>query len=150
MLTKLFGSAFASSLLMATALSSSGAGDMTHERALNIAKEPHNWLLHHGNYQGHRFSQLKEITTETVRSLKPIFSVALGGLEGAGTELISLIVCGPDHAVLIIYAHKGAAVLEAWAPRRHAKIHRENWAPGGDTWPRIRWSACTARICGSI
>jgi len=71
---------------MASALTPVGAADMTYERALNVAKEPQNWLLHHGNYEGHRFSGLKEINTDTVKNLRPAFSVALGGLEGAGTR----------------------------------------------------------------
>jgi alcohol dehydrogenase (cytochrome c) len=76
--------AFVSSLLISTALTPLRAADMTHERALNVAKEPQNWLLHHGNYQGHRFSALKEINTDTVKGLKPVFSVALGGFESGG------------------------------------------------------------------
>src|SRR5215212_12133023 len=75
-----------SSLLVATALTPVSAADMTHERALNVAKEPQNWLLHHGNYQGHRFSSLKEINTDTVKNLKVAFTVGLGGFEGAGTR----------------------------------------------------------------
>ena len=74
------------SLLVATVLTPVGAADMTHERALNAGKEPHNWLLHYNNYQGHRFSQLKEINLDTVKNLKPVFSVALDGIEGAGTR----------------------------------------------------------------
>src|SRR3981081_1331134 len=74
------------SLLVATALTPVGAADMTHERALNAAKEPHNWLMYYGNYEGHRFSQLNQINTDSVKNLKVAFSVALGGLEGAGTR----------------------------------------------------------------
>src|SRR5882757_10523749 len=73
-------------LLMATALTPIHAADMTHERALNVAQEPQNWLLHHGNFQGHRFSALKEINTDTAKNLKLAFTVALGGFEGAGTR----------------------------------------------------------------
>ena len=40
------------SLLVATALTPVRAADMTFERALSVDKEPQNWLLHHGNYQG--------------------------------------------------------------------------------------------------
>jgi alcohol dehydrogenase (cytochrome c) len=78
--------ALASALLMATALTPLAAADMTFERGLNVEKEPQNWLLHHGNYQGHRFSALKEINTDTVKNLKVAFSVGLGGFEGAGTR----------------------------------------------------------------
>ena len=73
-----------SSLLVATALTPVGADDMTHERALSVAKEPHNWLLHHGNYQGWRISSLKDINTDTIKNLKPVFTVALGGYESGG------------------------------------------------------------------
>src|SRR5712691_12692278 len=74
------------SLLVATALTPVLAADMTFERALNVAREPQNWLLHHGNYQGHRFSALKEINADNVKNLKVAFTVGLGGLEGAGTR----------------------------------------------------------------
>src|SRR5450631_2283390 len=75
-----------SSLLVATALTPVRAADMTFERANSVEKEPQNWLLHHGNYQGHRFSALKEINTDTVNNLKVAFTVALGGFEGGGTR----------------------------------------------------------------
>jgi alcohol dehydrogenase (cytochrome c) len=48
-----------------TALTPLAAADMTFERALNADSEPQNWVLHHKNYQGHRFSQLTQINTET-------------------------------------------------------------------------------------
>src|SRR5579862_3149098 len=73
-----------SSLLIATALTPARAADMTFERALNVDKEPQNWLLHHGNYQGHRYSLLKEINTDTVKNLKPAFTVALSGFQSGG------------------------------------------------------------------
>jgi len=75
---------FVASLLLATALTPVCAADMTHERALNVAKEPQNWLLHHGNYEGHRFSALKDINTGNVANLKLAFTLALGGAEGGG------------------------------------------------------------------
>jgi len=43
-------------LLAGTALTPVRAADMTYDRALNVGNEPQNWVLHHGNYQGHRFS----------------------------------------------------------------------------------------------
>jgi alcohol dehydrogenase (cytochrome c) len=84
MKTLTFTGALLTSLLVATALTPVRAADMTHERALNVAKEPHNWLLHHGNYEGWRFSQLKQINTETVKNMKLAFTVALGGYESGG------------------------------------------------------------------
>ncbi len=76
--------AFIGVLLTATALTPARAADMTNERALNPQREPQNWILHHGNYQGHRFSQLKEINADTVKNLKPVFTVALSGFQSGG------------------------------------------------------------------
>ena len=84
MKTLAFAGALMCSLLAATALSPVPAADMTQERALNVGKEPQNWLLHHDNYQGWRFSQLKQINTDTVKNLKLVFTVALGGFESGG------------------------------------------------------------------
>ena len=81
MTTKLLSGALASLLLSAAALTPVAAADMTQERALNVEREPQNWLLHHGNYQGHRFSLLKELNTDTVKNLKPAFAVALSGFQ---------------------------------------------------------------------
>ena len=53
------------SLLASTVLTPARAADVTDERMLNPQREPQNWILHHGNYQGHRFSLLKEITSRT-------------------------------------------------------------------------------------
>src|SRR3954467_9504733 len=84
MKTLAYAGALTSALLLATALTPVRAADMTHERALNVAKEPQNWLLHHGNYEGHRFSQLKDVNPGNVANLKMVFSVALGGFESGG------------------------------------------------------------------
>ncbi len=79
-----FAGALFASLLTATALTPARAADMTMERALNPQREPQNWILHHGNYQGHRFSLLKDINTDTVKNLKPVFTVALSGFQSGG------------------------------------------------------------------
>jgi alcohol dehydrogenase (cytochrome c) len=84
MTTKFLSGALASLLVSAAALTSVDAADMTQERALNVEREPQNWLLHHGNYQGHRYSLLKEINTDTVKNLKPVFTVALSGFQSGG------------------------------------------------------------------
>jgi alcohol dehydrogenase (cytochrome c) len=82
--TKSFVGALLASLLVATALTPARAADMTNDRALNPQREPQNWILHHGNYQGHRFSTLNEINTDTVKNLKPVFTVALSGFQSGG------------------------------------------------------------------
>src|SRR5258708_20196469 len=69
---------------MAAGVPTAYAADMSFERALSADREPQNWLLHHQNYQGHRFSALKEIDTGTVANLRLAFTVGLGGLQAGG------------------------------------------------------------------
>ena len=71
-------------LTVSGALTAARAADMSFERALNADSEPQNWLLHHKNYQGHRFSALKEINTNTVGDLRLAFTIGLGGLQSGG------------------------------------------------------------------
>src|ERR1700719_5262579 len=93
--TKCFTGAFVGSLLMATALTPSHAADVTNERLLNPQREPQNWILHHGNYQGHRFSLLKEINADTVKNLKPVFTVALSGFQSGGGYAVGKLEATP-------------------------------------------------------
>src|ERR1700732_445154 len=72
-------------LAVSGALPAARAADMSFERALNADREPENWLLHHKNYQGHRFSALKEVNTDTVGGLRLAFTVGLGGLQAGGS-----------------------------------------------------------------
>ncbi len=95
------------SLLMASALTPVQAADMTFERALNTDKEPQNWLLHHGNYQGHRFSELKDINTDTVKNLKLVFSVALSGFQSGGRYAFGNLEGTPIVEDGIIYVTDG-------------------------------------------
>ena len=107
MTTKLIAGVFTSSLLMATVLAPADAADMTQERALNPQREPQNWILHHGNYQGHRFSQLTDINTDTVKNLKPAFTVALSGFQSGGRYAFGNLEATPLVEDGILYAPDG-------------------------------------------
>src|SRR5262245_47825138 len=85
----LLAGAALSSLWVTTAFMPAGAAEMTQERARNAAKEPQNWLVHHGNFEGHRFSTLKEINADNVGSMKLAFTLALAGYEGGGSRYTS-------------------------------------------------------------
>jgi alcohol dehydrogenase (cytochrome c) len=69
---------------LAGALPARAADDVTHERLLNADNEQGNWLHHHKNYSGTRFSPLKEITKDNVKNLKVAWTMHLGGVEGGG------------------------------------------------------------------
>src|SRR5258708_16445434 len=103
MIAKPFAGALVGSLLVATALTPARAADMTNERALNPQREPQNWILHHGNYQGHRFSLLKEINTDTVKNLTPVFTVALSGFQSGGRDALGHPQATPTLADGVMY-----------------------------------------------
>jgi alcohol dehydrogenase (cytochrome c) len=94
-------------LLAATALTPVGAADMSQERALNPQREPQNWILHHGNYQGHRYSLLNEINAETVKNLKPAFTVALSGFQSGGRYAFGNLEATPIVEDGIMYVPDG-------------------------------------------
>jgi len=107
MTARILSIAFTSALMSATALTPGLAADMTFERALNAAKEPQNWLLHHGNYQGYRFSQLKDLNTDTVKDLKVAFTVGLGGIEGGGRYKFGNLEATPIVEEGVLYVPDG-------------------------------------------
>jgi alcohol dehydrogenase (cytochrome c) len=107
MTDRIFYLAIAASLLTTTALTPAPAADMSFDRALAAEKEPQNWVLHHGNYQGHRFSQLNEINADTVKNLRLAFTVALGGIEGAGRYKFGNLEATPIVEDGVIYVPDG-------------------------------------------
>src|SRR4051794_8320528 len=56
-------------------------GQVTYERILGASKEPANWLTYSGNYGGHRFSPLDQITDANVAKLKPVWSYQVNSLQ---------------------------------------------------------------------
>jgi alcohol dehydrogenase (cytochrome c) len=60
------------------------ASDTSAERLLNTAKEPQNWLTHHGNYSATRYSTLDQINQSNIKDLHVAWTFALGGIEGGG------------------------------------------------------------------
>ena len=54
---------------------------VTYDRLLQAAKEPGNWLTYSGNYAGHRFSPLGQITDQNVARLKPAWVYQVNSLQ---------------------------------------------------------------------
>jgi PQQ-dependent dehydrogenase (methanol/ethanol family) len=55
---------------------------VANESLLKLQKNPENWVMQLGNYAGHRFSPLKEITPENVRNLQVAWQFSTGVLRG--------------------------------------------------------------------
>jgi len=62
----------------------SSAADVTQSRMENADAEPHNWIMHHKNYFGHRYMTITQINKDNIKNLKLAFTVAVSGIEGAG------------------------------------------------------------------
>ena len=60
------------------------AADVTQSRLDNPEAEAGNWIHHHKNYFGHRHMSITQIDKNNIGGLKLAFTVAVGGLEGAG------------------------------------------------------------------
>jgi alcohol dehydrogenase (cytochrome c) len=60
------------------------AEEVTQQRLLNADSEQGNWIHHHKNYAGHRFSSLTQINRDTVKNLKVAWTMHLGGIEAGG------------------------------------------------------------------
>lgn len=70
------------------------AGDVTPDRLVNSEAEPQNWLNHHGNYETHRYSGLKQINTKNVKNLKVAFTYAMGDNHGGGKDPVKFRLAG--------------------------------------------------------
>jgi alcohol dehydrogenase (cytochrome c) len=54
---------------------------VTHQRLLNAAAEPQNWLTYSGNFAGHRFSPLSQISDQNVARLTPAWVYQSNSLQ---------------------------------------------------------------------
>jgi alcohol dehydrogenase (cytochrome c) len=64
----------------------SGQYSMTvnQDRLANAQNEPQNWLMMNGDYGSLRYSKLTQINRETVKSLRLVWAMALGGMQDVG------------------------------------------------------------------
>jgi alcohol dehydrogenase (cytochrome c) len=58
-------------ILLLLILTQTALAQVSYERILRAETEPGNWLTYSGNYQGHRFSPLKQVDRTNVARLKP-------------------------------------------------------------------------------
>ena len=77
-----------------------------YDRIVNAQSEPANWLTYSGNYAGHRFSPLNEITPANVAGLRVKWAYQF---PSERTEVSPLVVDG----VMYVTSPNGAAALDA-------------------------------------
>ncbi|PYR28188.1 MAG: hypothetical protein DMF98_03665 [Acidobacteria bacterium] len=72
--------------LAAATVSGSGQYTMTvnRDRLLNAQNEPQNWLMMNGDYGSTRYSKLTQINRDSVKNLRLVWAMALGGMQDVG------------------------------------------------------------------
>jgi alcohol dehydrogenase (cytochrome c) len=120
------GSLLAGALTFA-ALGGACAAEVTYERLANPDKEPQNWLMVHRSYDAQRFSPLDQINKQSVKNLKFLFAVAIGGANGnESIEATPLVEDGfmyiVDHWGVVykidVRSGKPGASSGRWTPAR--------------------------------
>jgi alcohol dehydrogenase (cytochrome c) len=82
----------ASGLALTPQLTAQYRMTVNRDRLVNAQNEPQNWLLMNGDYGGQRYSRLTEINRETVKGLRMVWALALGGMQDVGGN-------GPENEV---------------------------------------------------
>jgi len=95
----------------------SAFAQVPYDRIVHADKEPGNWLTYSGNYSGHRFSPLAQITPANVAGLRVKWAYQF---ESARTETSPIVVDG----VMYITAPNSAAALDARTGRELWKWRR--------------------------
>src|SRR5215475_3228272 len=73
-------------------LISAARAQVPYERIRDAEKEPNNWLTYSGNYAGHRYSPLDELTPANIAELKPLW--VYQSREAGKIETSPLVVDG--------------------------------------------------------
>jgi alcohol dehydrogenase (cytochrome c) len=68
-------------LLLGLLAAASLPAQVTYDRLLNAAREPHNWLTYSGTYSGQRYSSLDQITPRNVGALELKWIFQLNSLD---------------------------------------------------------------------
>jgi PQQ-dependent dehydrogenase (methanol/ethanol family) len=53
-----------------------------NDELLKLQKDPNQWVMPTGDYANHRYSELKQITKENVKNLRPVWTFSTGVLRG--------------------------------------------------------------------
>ena len=98
-------------------------GGLDYERIRNSEREPQNWLTYWGDYRGHHFSDLKQITTANVRQLQARWA---NQMSGAGSlEVTPLVVDGVMYTGGLpgtVFALDARTGRQIWKYQRPLKI----------------------------
>jgi len=85
-----YGLALLGALMGTTALApqlmAQTAGVTTTTQAALENPKAEDWLLVNGNYAAHRYSTLNQITLDNIKGMRPVYTLAIEGVEGGGSR----------------------------------------------------------------
>ena len=87
-------------------------GQVSYDRIVNAASEPGNWLTYSGNYQGHRFSPLSQITPANVGNLRVKWAYQMDYRAEVSPIVVDgvMYVTGPNTAAALDTPHRPRVV----------------------------------------
>lgn len=107
---------FSATFLAALFLMPRVSAQVTFERILNASQQPQNWLTYSGDYRGTRFSELKQVNTDTVKTLVPRWvyqTGALGKFETTPLVVDGILYgTGQDDRVFALDARTGRPIWQ--------------------------------------
>src|SRR5438270_9037451 len=74
----------AAAALAAVTVSGQYSMTVSRVRLVNAQSEPQNWLMMNGDYGSARYSKLTQINRDTVKNLRLVWAMALGGMQDIG------------------------------------------------------------------
>src|ERR1700760_4282630 len=97
--------------------------DVTYERIRNARSEPENWLTYYGTYDGHRYSPLDHITTQTVKRLTPawVFQAGATGMYAGGSTY------GFEAAPIVVDGVMYVSGWDGWVWALDGRTGQELW-----------------------
>lgn len=95
--------------------------EVTFDRLVNADNDPNNWITYYRNYQGWRFSPLKQINTANVKKLVPKWTFQTG--PDQGFQVSPLVV---DGAMYVTSALNNVFALDAETGKMLWRYNYEN------------------------
>jgi alcohol dehydrogenase (cytochrome c) len=115
---------------------------VNRDRLVNAQNEPQNWLLMNGDYGGQRYSRLTEINRDSVKDLRMVWAMALGGMQDVGGN-------GPENEVNPLIDNGFMYTTDGWGTLY--KIDARNPHKGEFVWvtnPKVSHDGNTSRTRG--
>jgi len=98
------------------------AGPLTYDRIRNASSEPQNWLTYWGDYAGHHFTKLDQITASNVKQLQTRWAVQMPG--DSILETTPIVVDGVMYTAGMpgqVFALDARTGMEIWKYQRPQK-----------------------------